>query len=115
MILGGTYWILGNYHEGRRHYEITLAMIRADALDSTSAPLLLWQAAANSRAWMVFILVELGEFDRALQIAQDATRQVEAREIFHPLPRFARPYRMSSAGRRVPFQTWNAGSACAEK
>ena len=89
MILGGTYWILGNYHEGKRHYEITLAMIRADALDSTSAPLLMWQAAANSRAWMAFILVELGEFDRALQIAQDAARQVEAREIFHPLPRFA--------------------------
>jgi tetratricopeptide (TPR) repeat protein len=92
MILGVSHWILGNYHEGRGHFETALAMIRNDSLDWTSVPLPLWQVGANSRAWMVLILVELGEFDYALEIAREAAEQAEARQLFYPLARFALPW-----------------------
>jgi tetratricopeptide (TPR) repeat protein len=97
-LVGAAHWILGDYAESRTHLEKALAMIHDHFSDASALPLPIWQMTSNSRAWLVLLLVEIGEFDQALGIARAVSREVETRGATHPLVIFAQDWALLMRG-----------------
>jgi tetratricopeptide (TPR) repeat protein len=89
MVLGAIQWLLGQYREARHHLERSCALTQSDVRSGVTVPFLLMAERATARAWLACNLVELGEFESATRIAQEALRITESAPYRHLLSRFA--------------------------
>ena len=83
--LGQAYHVLGDYPRAIEALERNVADLQGDLLGRRFG--LVGVASVLSRAWLVWCLAELGEFDRALPRGEEAVRIADA--INHPYSRLA--------------------------
>ena len=72
QLLGLLHHSLGDYHEAARFLERVIGELRADRPGRFSA-----YYAVHSRTWLAWTMVELGQFDRAASLAEEAVAAAE--------------------------------------
>jgi class 3 adenylate cyclase/tetratricopeptide (TPR) repeat protein len=92
MVLGATHWLLGHYRQATDHLEGNRELTKSDIRRGAALPFSVMLDCATSRAWLAFNLIELGEFDAAIRVAEEAMELVESAQHYHPLSRFAVPF-----------------------
>ncbi len=89
MVLGATHWLLGHYRQATDHLEKSRELTKSDIRRGAALPFSFMADCATSRAWLALNLVELGEFDLAIRVADEAVELAESAQHPHLLARFA--------------------------
>ena len=116
MVLGAAHWLLGHYRQATDHLEKNRELTKSDIRRGAALPFSFMVDCATSRAWQALNLVELGEFDAAIRVADEAVELTESAQHHHLLARFAVSWvhlRRGEGG--ASSRSWNKGWLGAER
>jgi class 3 adenylate cyclase/tetratricopeptide (TPR) repeat protein len=88
MVLGFTHWLLGHYRQATEHLERNRELTKSDIGRGAALPFSFIADCATSRLWLGLSLVELGEFDAAIGVAEELVELTESAQHHRLLARF---------------------------